>query len=78
MAKSTKQSNGDIVVKPNVIQRIGMFIKQIIDEMRKVVTPTRKQLFMWVLAVFIFVVLLMVLVTAMDFGLGNLAFLIFG
>ena len=58
--------------------RIGLFIKQIIDEMRKVVTPTRKQLFMWSLAVFIFVALLMVFVTAMDFGLGKLAFLIFG
>ncbi|EFA22883.1 preprotein translocase subunit SecE [Bifidobacterium gallicum] len=78
MAKSTKETNDDIVVNPNIFQRIGLFIKQIIDELRKVVTPTRKQLFMWVLAVFIFVVLLMVFVTAMDFGLGNLAFLIFG
>ncbi|MCB5628191.1 preprotein translocase subunit SecE, partial [Bifidobacterium breve] len=30
------------------------------------------------LAVFIFVALLMVFVTAMDFGLGKLSFLIFG
>ncbi len=58
--------------------RIGLFIKQIIDELRKVVTPTRKQLFYWSLAVFIFVALLMVFVTAMDFGLGKLSFLIFG
>ena len=57
---------------------IGLFIKQIIDELRKVVTPTRKQLFYWSLAVFIFVALLMVFVTAMDFGLGKLSFLIFG
>ena len=42
------------------------------------VTPTRKQLFYWSLAVFIFVALLMVFVTAMDFGLGKLSFLIFG
>ena len=66
------------VIKPNVFMRIGLFIKQIIDELRKVVTPTRKQLFYWSLAVFIFVALLMVFVTAMDFGLGKLSFLIFG
>ena len=33
--------------KPNVFMRIGMFIKQIVDEMRKVVTPTSKELFFW-------------------------------
>ncbi|PAU69099.1 MULTISPECIES: preprotein translocase subunit SecE [Bifidobacterium] len=76
MAKKT--DHGELVVKPNVFMRIGLFIKQIIDELRKVVTPTRKQLFYWSLASFIFVVLLMILVTLMDTGLGKLAFLIFG
>ncbi|MEE0654143.1 preprotein translocase subunit SecE [uncultured Bifidobacterium sp.] len=76
MAKTT--DHGEVVVKPNVFMRIGLFVKQIIDELRKVVTPTRKQLFYWSLASFIFVVLLMVLVTLMDTGLGKLAFLIFG
>ena len=54
------------------------FVRESADELRKVVTPTRKQLFYWSLAVFIFVALLMVFVTAMDFGLGKLSFLIFG
>ena len=45
----------------NVFMRIGLFIKQIIDELRKVVTPTAKELFFWSLAVFIFVLLLMAL-----------------
>lgn len=75
---AAKKDHGEEVVKPNFFMRIGLFIKQIIDELRKVVTPTRKQLFMWSLAAFIFVALLMVFVTAMDFGLGKLAFLIFG
>ena len=55
-----------------------MFIKQIIDELRKVVTPTSKELFFWSLAVFIFVLLLMALVTGMDYGLGKLTLWIFG
>ena len=43
-----------------------------------VVTPTSKELFFWALAVFIFVLFLMALVTGMDFGLGKLTLWIFG
>ena len=75
---AAKTDHGEEVVNPNIFMRIGLFFKQIIDELRKVVTPTRKQLFLWSLASFIFVLLLMVFVTAMDFGLGKLALLIFG
>ena len=73
-----KASNAEKAVKPNVFMRIGLFIKQIIDELRKVDTPTAKELFFWSLGVFIFVVLLMLLVTGMDFGLGKLVLWVFG
>ena len=73
-----KTNNSEKVVKPNVFMRIGLFIKQIIDELRKVVTPTAKERFFWSLAVFIFVLLLMALVTGMDFGLGKLVLWVFG
>ena len=75
MAKASKEEKA---VKLNVFMRIGLFIKQIIDELRKVVTPTAKELFFWSLGVFIFVVLLMLLVTGMDFGLGKLVLWVFG
>lgn len=64
--------------KPNFFMRIGLFIKQVIDEIRKVVAPTGKELLGWSVAVFIFVLLLMLFVTVLDFGLGKLVFLIFG
>ena len=73
-----KASNREKAVKPNIFMRIGLFIKQIIDELRKVVTPTSKELFFWALAGFIFVLFLMALVTGMDFGLGKLTLWIFG
>ena len=73
-----KASNREKAVKPNIFMRIGLFIKQIIDELRKVVTPTSKELFFWALAVFIFVLFLMALVTGIDFGLGKLTLWIFG
>ena len=65
-------------VKPNIFMRIGLFIKQIIDELRKVITPSPKELLLWSLAVFIFVIILMLLVTSLDFGLGQLMKLVFG
>ena len=73
-----KAKNSEKAVKPNIFMRLGLFIKQIIDELLKVVTPTSKELFFWALAVFIFVLLLMALVTGMDFGLGKLTLWIFG
>ena len=75
MAESSKTQK---TVKPNVFMRIGLFIKQIIDEMRKVVTPTRKQLFFWSLAVFIFVFLMLLLVMGLDGAFGEAVFHIFG
>lgn len=75
MAKTNAKEK---VVKPNIFVRIGLFIKQIIDELRKVVTPTGKELFFWSLAVLIFVMFLMVLVTVMDFGLGKATLFMFG
>ena len=73
-----KASNREKAVKPNIFMRIGLFIKQIIDELRKVVTPTSKELFFWALAVFIFVLYMKSLVTVMDFGLGKHTLWIFG
>lgn len=73
-----KAKNSEKAIKPNIFMRIGLFIKQIIDELSKVVTPTSKELFFWSLAVFIFVLLLMALVTGMDYGLGKLTLWIFG
>ena len=73
-----KAKNSEKAIKPNIFMRIGLFIKQIIDELRKVVTPTSKELFFWSLAVFIFVLLLMALVTGRDYGLGKLTLWIFG
>lgn len=76
MANSNPESMK--AVKPNFFMRIGLFIRQVIAELRKVVAPTRRDLFNWFVAVAIFVVLLMVLVTVLDFGTGKLVLLIFG
>lgn len=73
-----ESSTNEKPVKMNVFMRLGRSIKQIVDEMRKVVTPTRKQLFFWSLAVFIFVFLMMLLVMGLDGLFGDLVFRVFG
>lgn len=66
----------ETITKPFIT--IGRFIRQIIDELRKVVTPSVREWAGWIVGVFVFVLLLMALVTGMDFGLGKLVLHIFG
>lgn len=58
--------------------KIGRFIRQTTSEVMKVVTPTVRQWLGWCLGVFVFVGLLMAVVTGMDFGLGKLTLWVFG
>ncbi|MFD0705655.1 preprotein translocase subunit SecE [Alloscardovia venturai] len=74
----TESKKAAKVRKPNVFVRIGMFIRQMFQELSKVVAPSGKELLGWSVAVFIFVVLLMVFITALDYGLGQLMVTLFG
>jgi preprotein translocase subunit SecE len=49
---------------------IVLFIRQVIGELRKVVTPTRRELFSYTLVVLVFVVVMMAIVTVLDFAFG--------
>ncbi|MGN8049909.1 preprotein translocase subunit SecE [Curtobacterium sp. 22159] len=49
---------------------IVLFIRQVIGELRKVVTPTRKELFSYTGVVLVFVVVMMVIVSVLDFVFG--------
>ena len=72
------QEETEKAAKPNVFMRIGLFIRQIIDELSKVVAPSGREWLGWSVAVFIFVLFLMLLVTGMDYGLGKLVLWVFG
>lgn len=66
----------ETITKPFIT--IGRFIRQTVNELRKVVTPTVREWAGWIVGVFVFVLLLMALVTGMDFGLGKLTLFVFG
>jgi preprotein translocase subunit SecE len=52
--------------------RILRFFREIIAELKKVVTPTRKELINYTLVVLGFVVIMMLLITGLDFVFGQL------
>ncbi len=58
--------------------RFALFIRQVFAELRKVVTPTRRELFTYTAVVLVFVVIMMALVSGLDFGFGLLVSFLFG
>jgi len=52
--------------------RIALFIRQVFTELRKVVTPTRRELFSYTGVVLVFVIIMMAIVYGLDqlFSLG--------
>ena len=57
---------------------IALFFRQVIAELRKVVTPTRKELVSYTLVVLVFVVIMMALVSGLDFVFSWLVSWTFG
>lgn len=62
----------------NPFAKIGLFFQQVIAELKKVVTPTRKELFRYTAVVLAFVVIMMALVAALDFVFSFGASWVFG
>ncbi|GAA1681669.1 preprotein translocase subunit SecE [Microbacterium lacus] len=52
--------------KPNIFARIALFIRQVLAELRKVVTPTRQELIKYTGVVLGFVIIMMALVYGLD------------
>jgi len=61
--------------RPHLFARIALFVRQVVAELRKVVTPTRSELINYTIVVLVFVAVVMLFVTALDYviGLGVLA-----
>jgi preprotein translocase subunit SecE len=58
--------------------RVGLFYRQVIAELRKVIWPTREQLTTYWLVVLVFVLIVMAIVSLLDLGIGWLVFKVFG
>ncbi|MCI2957424.1 preprotein translocase subunit SecE [Agromyces atrinae] len=62
----------------NPFARIALFIRQVIGELKKVVTPTRKELFSFTGVVLVFVVIMMAIVWGLDQFFGWIVLFVFG
>ncbi|TFD61672.1 preprotein translocase subunit SecE [Cryobacterium suzukii] len=58
--------------------RLSLFIKQVFAELRKVVTPTRKELLSYTGVVLVFVIIMMAIVSAFDWVFGFVVLYVFG
>ncbi|MDF2498956.1 MAG: preprotein translocase subunit SecE, partial [Arthrobacter koreensis] len=56
----------------------ALFLRQVIAELKKVVTPTRKELVRFTIVVLAFVVVMIIIVSLLDFVFGAGALWIFG
>ncbi len=57
---------------------IALFVSQILDELRKVVRPTRSELWNYTLVVIVFVTVMMAITAGVDYGFTKLVGLVFG
>ncbi|ANW18645.1 preprotein translocase subunit SecE [Streptomyces clavuligerus] len=64
--------------KKGPLGRLALFYRQIIAELRKVVWPTRNQLTTYTTVVIIFVVIMIGLVTVIDYGFQEAVSYVFG
>lgn len=85
MAENKATTTGGTVARKGIVARIGgvltstgRYVRQVIGETRKTVTPTVREWLGWSVASGVFVLLLMALVSGMDFGLGKLTLWVFG
>lgn len=78
-AESKKKSRkGGKRGKKGPLGRLALFYRQIIAELRKVVWPTRNQLTSYTSVVIVFVVIMIGLVTVIDYGFQEAVKYVFG
>ncbi|MDJ0321263.1 preprotein translocase subunit SecE [Pseudarthrobacter sp. PS3-L1] len=77
-AGSSKGRPAKKAAKAGLFARIALFVRQIIGELKKVVTPTRKELVRYTLVVLVFVAIMMVIVSILDIGFGTAVSWVFG
>jgi preprotein translocase subunit SecE len=56
----------------------ALFFRQIVAELRKVIWPTRKELFTYTVVCMVFVIFMVIIVTSLDYGFTKLVFEVFG
>ena len=64
--------------KLGLFARVGLFYRQVLSELKKVVWPTRKQLSTYTAVVLVFVLFIIAVVSLLDLVLTKIVFWVFG
>ncbi|WP_246108789.1 preprotein translocase subunit SecE [Streptomyces sedi] len=64
--------------KRGPLGKLALFYRQVVAELRKVVWPTRKQLATYATAVIVFVVVVICILTVLDWGFSRVIEYVFG
>jgi preprotein translocase subunit SecE len=77
-ARDGSGRKGDAKDRRGLFARLGLFFRQVIAELRKVVRPTRTELITYTTVVLVFVAAVMAFVSVLDFAFGHLVLFVFG
>ena len=72
------ESTEEVPEKLGLFARVGLFYRQVVSELTKVVWPTRKQLSTYTAIVLVFVTFIIAVVSIFDLVITKLVFWVFG
>ena len=72
------ESTEHVAEKLGLFARVGLFYRQVVSELTKVVWPTRKQLTTYTAVVMVFVTFIIAVVSLFDLVITKLVFWVFG
>ena len=83
MATQTRGPAPERAAKPNRPAKPdrttpAQFVREVRDELRKVVWPTRKELVTYTTVALVFILIMVGIVTSLDYGFTRLVFALFG
>ena len=78
MAKSATAETVSESAEDKTRLRLFQYIREVITELKKVTTPTRKELIGYFFGVLFFVVFMLLLISGLDWVFGQGAFWVFG
>jgi preprotein translocase subunit SecE len=72
------RKQGEKTASRNPAKRLGRFLKEVVEQLRKVVYPTRRQLITYSIVVLVFVGIVMAYIGGLDLLFGDLVSRAFG
>jgi preprotein translocase subunit SecE len=83
MATQTRGSAADKSAKPGRPAKAdrttpALFVRQVAAELRKVIWPTRKELITYTSVALVFILVMVAIVTSLDYGFTKLVLVVFG